>query len=325
MAAISTILLTLHLLSMNVASAGPLVCVWLAIRGRRGDVAAWQMGRQLSHCSLAALLLGVATGLALGVAAWFDSSQSFAEAIQRFPTSAVANFIGEVAFALVCLSVYAGLWERWRARPWWHGLFAVLAATNLLYHFPPLMVVMDELAVRPELVAEPIVSRPVFRPLMLRPDVLSQSLHFVVASVAVVGAALIVIASRQRAVMDQDGSERLISAGARIALAASLAQLAIGVWVLFELPPDARGGLMGDAWPATGLFMAAMVMSVGLLNTLGTMALGDTSSSSVRRCILLMLGVVLLMATILRVVRSDQFVAKSGSSTTAAITNQLGD
>ena len=45
MAVIATILLTIHLLAMNVASAGPLVCLWLQVRGRRGDEAAWQAGQ----------------------------------------------------------------------------------------------------------------------------------------------------------------------------------------------------------------------------------------------------------------------------------------
>jgi hypothetical protein len=252
------------------------------------------------------LCLGVATGIALGVVAWFDPRQSFGDAISRFPTSAVANFVGEIVFAVVCLGICAGTWDRWRGRPLLHGLFALLAATNLLYHFPPLMVVMDELAVQPELVADPIISRPVFRPLMLRGDVFSQSLHFIVASVSVAAAALIVIAWRQRRTADKKGSDRLISIGAWIALVASLAQLAIGVWVLFELPPGSRGALMGDSWWATSLFMVAMLATVGLLHSLGTIALGDTRDSNVRQCILLMLAVVVLMTTILRVVRTDQ-------------------
>ena len=141
--------------------------------------------------------------------AWLDPSQGFADAVARFPRSAVANFVGEVLFALACLGIYAGEWTRWRNRPWLHGLFAVLAATNLLYHFPPLMVVLNALAVRPEMVTEPIITRPIYRELMLRPDVLSQSLHFVVASVAAAGVALVVVAWRQRT----SGIRRCRSAG----------------------------------------------------------------------------------------------------------------
>ncbi|HEY4234804.1 MAG TPA: hypothetical protein VGM76_15330 [Lacipirellulaceae bacterium] len=310
MAVIATILLAVHLLAMNVASAGPLVCIWLRVRGRRDDKAAWRAGRELARWTVGGLLLGIVTGTALGVVAWFDSSHEFADTVGRFPASAIANFVGEIVFALVCLGVYATTWERWRERPWLHGLFALLAATNLLYHFPPLMAVISELAARPELVAEPVISRAVFRPLMLRPEVLSQSVHFVMASIAVVGVVLIAIVRRQGGTQAA-GPNRLISAGARIALGASLVQLAVGSWVLFTLPPNVRGGLIGDAWPATGLFMAAIVVTLGLLHTLATMTLGDASDTIVRRSVLLMLGVVLLMTTMLRLVRSDHLASGS--------------
>jgi hypothetical protein len=317
MAAIQTILLTIHLLAMNVASAGPLVCIWLRRRGGRGDVEAWNSGKELARWTVAGLLAGAATGVALGAVAWFDPRQEFAETVHRFPTSDIVFFVGEVLFALVCLSVYARTWERWQNRPWLHPLFAILAATNLLYHFPPLMIVIGELAVRPETVVEPVITRAAYRPLMLRPDVLSQSLHIVLASLAAAGIALIAIARRQ--IGGSPGNiRRLMIAGAWIALTASLLQLADGVWVLFELPPDARGVLIGDAWPATGLFVAAIIITLGLLHALGALAFGDTRDATVRRCELMFVGVVLLMATMLRVVRSDE--SRSGGSAAARMT-----
>jgi cytochrome bd-type quinol oxidase subunit 2 len=309
MPVIATILLTTHLLAMNVASAGPLVCLWLRVRSGHGDNAAHLAGKQLAQWAVIALALGVLTGISLGALGWFNPEQGFADAIRRFPTSAVANFVGEILFAFVCLGVYAGTWERWQHQPWPHGLFAVLAATNMLYHFPPLMAVISELSSRPEMVAEPVITRTVFRPLMLRPEVLSQSAHFVIASFAVSGAALIVIAWRQRRRQVEDASP-LISFGAWIALIASLAQLAVGVWVLFELPQNMRGSLMGDAGPATALFIAAILVTLGLLHTLSTLAFGDTNDANVRRGIVLMIGLVLLMTAILRTARTtEQFSA----------------
>jgi hypothetical protein len=321
MAVIATILLAIHLIAMNVASAAPLVCIWLQVRGRRGDEAAWQAGRTLARWTVLGLVLGIATGMAQGVVAWFDPSQGFADAVARFPGSAVANFVGEVVFALVCLGIYVGTWTRWRDRPWLHGLFALLAATNLLYHFPPLMVVLNALAARPEMVVEPIITRAIYRPLMLRPAVLSQSLHFVIASIAAAGVALIFIAWRKRTA-EGEGADRLIIAGARIALTASLVQLAGGVWLLFELSPAARGGLTGDAWLATGLFIAAIVATLGLLHLLATIALGDTRNANVGRCILLFVGVVFLMTTMLRVVRSEESGGRSRALARVALAEQ---
>ena len=70
-------------------------------------------------------------------------------------------------------------------------------------------------------------------------------------------------------------------------------QLAGGVWLLFELSPVARGGITGDSWLATGLFLVAIAATLGLLHLLATIALGDTRDVNVRRCVLLFVAVVL--------------------------------
>ena len=157
MALLTTILLALHLLAMNVASAGPLVCVWLHRRGRRGDETAFAVGRQLAWWSLAVLVAGMALGLVMLAIFWSGVDRAYVDAVGRFPTRAVLNAVYEAIFSVVCLAVYAGTWDRWRDHPWLHGLLAVLATTNLLYHFPPLMVALGALAVRPELVPDLVI------------------------------------------------------------------------------------------------------------------------------------------------------------------------
>jgi hypothetical protein len=279
------------------------------------------------------LVIGMATGAAMFAVAWGGADRAYLDAVARFPAGALLHAGGELLFSLGCLVVYAGTWNRWRARPWLHGLWAVIAATNLLYHFPPLMVVLGTLAVRPELVPDLLITRDLFRPLMVRPEILSQSIHFNVASVAVTGLALILLAARQRrrALPKTDAASqhelatesagRLIRVGAAIALVASVAQLFIGMWVLMELPIRVRNGMLGDDWLATGLFFLAIVGTFGMLHGLAMIALGDTSTAAVRRCVVLLVGVVLLMTGVLRtsremeriVLRPDVSAPRSGN------------
>ncbi|HEX9595970.1 MAG TPA: hypothetical protein VF982_03750, partial [Anaerolineales bacterium] len=201
-------------------------------------------------------------------------------------------------------------WQRWAKRPWLHGLLAVASTTNLLYHFPPLLTVLGELAARPRLTAEETITHAVYRQLMLRPEVLAQVAHFAVAAAAFAGWALMCVAhySRESRVESQEpeesrqGYDSLISAGAWIALAASLAQLAVGLLVLVELPIGSRGMLLGNDWLSASLFFVAIMATFALLHVLAMVALGDTRGSVVQRSSLLMLAVVVLMAgTLIRV------------------------
>ena len=51
------VILAAHLLCVDIASAGPLVCIWLDWRGRR-DATARDAGRWLAKTSLAGLIVG---------------------------------------------------------------------------------------------------------------------------------------------------------------------------------------------------------------------------------------------------------------------------
>lgn len=306
---LSTLLLSMHLLAMNVASIGPLLGIWLHERGRRGDTAAFDVGRQLSRWALGLLVVGVAIGgLLLGVR-WVASDRGYLETLARLPLPAFAYAGGELLFSTACLGVFAGMWDRWRHRPWLHGLWAVLASTNLLYHFPPLMVVLGKLTVRPELALEAVVTRDVIRPLLVHPEILSQVIHFGIASLAVSGLATMELAARRHAataVGHAEPLDRLIQGGATIALAASLLQIGSGIWVLLELPRSARNGLIGNDWWATGLFGLALVGTFAALQMLSTVALGATAPRRVHRVVVLVIGIVLVMTGLLQWSRSMQ-------------------
>jgi hypothetical protein len=310
MAMLNVLLLALHLLMVNVASAGPLVCLWLHGRGRRGDAIAWQVGRRLAKLSLAALAIGFLLGLVQLGLGWAEGPRDYWNVIERVPLRDVIYVFVEVTFSAVCLAIYWGAWNRWRDRPWLHGLFAVLAAANLLYHFPPLMTALGELAVRPELALEPVLTRRVVRGLIGRPEIVALVVHFMLASAAVTGVLVMHLVQRHDVMGDQPKeieANKLVAIGAWIALVASFFQLAAGTWVLVELPTAARNGLIGGDWLGTSLFAASLVVALGILHTLATIALGNTTRAAIRRSTLLMLTIVLLMTATLA--RSRQLSA----------------
>jgi len=326
MALLTTILLALHLLAMNVASAGPLVCVWLHHRGSQGDDTAFRVGRRLARWTLGLLLVGVAVGVGQLAVAWIADDRAYFDALGRFPLRALVHAAGEAGFSLACLGLYAATWDRWRGRAWLHPLAALLAATNLLYHFPPLMIVLGQLTVRPELSAELSITRNIFRPLALRPEILSQVLHFGVASIAMAGLGLMLIArhERSRAAASTAAANRLMSIGAWIALVASLTQLAVGVWVLVSLPLIVRNGLTGDNWLASGLFLLAIVVFCGVLHSLAIVALGDVRDVTVRRSGLLVVCVVFLMVGVLQTSRTIERQRRGNNSPSATSQNRWG-
>src|SRR5688572_10061311 len=259
LAIVSVAFLAAHLLAMNVPSAVPLICIWLHMRGRRGDSAANTIGRQLARASLWSLLCGAVLGMVLVGLMWAAEDSAYWHAVQRFPSSAHVFALSELIFSAICLALYVAFWARWRNRPWLHAVLAVVGTSNLLYHFPPLMIVLGNLASRPELVQEPVITRPVFRELLLQPILVAQVLHFIVASAAVAGVTLMLIAGRKGSVAERSDTDRLVVIGARIALAASLIQLAVGVWVLVQLPNMVRSALLGDDWTGTAFFLLSVL------------------------------------------------------------------
>jgi hypothetical protein len=142
---------SLHLIAVNIAAAGPFLCIALEWRAtRRSDDFAGMIGRQLAGLCVVALVAGVAIGAAL---LWMLSiaSPSYWSAIERVPAQRWWFAGGEMVFYLVCMIPYALLWDRAVNQRWWHRLLALLAATNLLYHFPPLFTMISLLSTRSEL------------------------------------------------------------------------------------------------------------------------------------------------------------------------------
>jgi hypothetical protein len=297
---------SLHLLCMNVAAAGPLVCVGLDWMERHGNSAAGEAGRWLAATALIALLLGAALGTALGALLW---DASYAAVLQRLPSKIHAG-IWELLFSLVLLAVYLAWWYRRREAKKIERLLrsalAVLLATNLLYHFPVLFAIISKLNLQPA-VGGGVIDSADFRRRLLDSYVASRSVHFVLASLAVSGVALIAYAVRRSAgEKEATAWARLAQTGGWIGLLPSLAQIPIGLWVVTGLPSEAKRRLMGQDPLGSVLLLVSVLAALWLMHLLAAVALGNASPRKCRLAVGATVLVVLLMTALAHYARPPE-------------------
>jgi hypothetical protein len=299
-----SVLLAIHLIAINLSCGGPLLCIGLRACSRddhsHGSMRQMDLARSLAWLSLWALVVGMATG---GVLLFLPAFDDYWSAMKRFPASAYWAAGFELLFSVVCLWAYAGLWrrmERWR---WVHAIFALLATTNLLYHFPPLMIVLGKLANYPLWATEQVINRQEFLKLMSRGEVLSLTFHFSLASLAVGGVGAIAIFARQDALEPLATHRKFCSRGALVALASTLLQLPVGVWVLLVLSDAERGSLFGANLLASTVFWGGLITALYFLQGLTRIVFSDFCNRDCQRVVWLLFIVVLFMSAALRLSR----------------------
>ena len=290
-----SLVLALHLVCMNVAAAGPLVCVWLDWRSARGDDAARRAAKFLAWKSFALLMLGMVFGLGTAAILWNDAYHDVMHAFMY----KIKWGAWELLFSIVLMGLYAGLLNRAapRSLPGKIGRasIAILSGTNLLYHFPVLFIIISEVAAG-YLEVPKNVDAAIFRGLMAESSVLARSVHFWIASFAVTGVSLISYGKwlLRKDEQDESGS-RIAIWGARVALVPTLLQRVVGVWVLTALPRLVQQRLMGGDLLATCVFGLSLCGALWLMHQLSTVAFGDTRPRSLKLAIHLMYTVVILM------------------------------
>ena len=299
---ITTLLLAIHLVLVNLAMVGPLVCVWFKERAQRGDAAADQLGWKLARHAVMAYLIGMFLGLGLAGLAWLDRQSRFFAGLAAIPQDRVLWGLAELGFSLGCLLAYALLWRRAVGiHRGWHHLLALLASTNLLYHFPPLFLAVSMLSA----VSGPLESLDAsgFLRMMIDPEVLARWLHHAIAAIAATGCYLMLLrvsGSQPGGSVDEKAVLRPAVVGGRIALAATLLQIPIGLWVLLEVPQTWRDRMLGGDLVATAYFVGSMLVAFGLLHLLATASLGETSRPKVLATAFVFFLVVLFMTATVR-------------------------
>ena len=293
-----SLLTSCHLLAVSVVAVGPIVCLWLEWRGaRQGDEAASEAGRRLAQATLWMLVIGAGLGAIDLAIVWASSppSDPYLSAWALIPPRRIWFGVAELAFFALCMAGYVWGWRRMPRV--WHRALAVLAATNLLYHFPPLFSAVTVASTRDSLLTidGPLPYDRLMR-LLFDAETLSRVAHMVLAAMVVTGVTLMWLGLPRRGEPSRETADhRPIAWGGRMALAAAVLQLPVGVWILWMLPPPLRDRfLMSDSW-TTGLFAIGVVVVLGLLHHLAAAALGDVEPGNIYRAIALTAIVFLLM------------------------------
>lgn len=299
-------LLTAHLLLVNVAMAGPFVCVWLDWRGcRREDRLADETGKRLARDVFWSLLWATVIGGLMVALLWWKNDQAYFDAVWAIPDSRLWFAAVELTFSLALLGGYAYCWDSMRKRRFWHRVMAILSGLNLAYHFPPMFSAISYIADHPELRIEPI-GRDVFRRLLVDRAVVSMAVHVWLASAAVVGVLLLWFALKYPRSLQQPNelnppALRLAGWGSWMALIPTVLQLFAGIWVVVELPASSRDALLGNRLPLTLLFGTGILAALRLMHVLASIALGDRTPRQLVSAIATMLLTVLLMTATLHV------------------------
>jgi hypothetical protein len=288
------LLLAAHLLAMNLASVGTLLGVWL--RWRDDEFRA-NLGCRLVGWSISAFVLGMITG---GLLIFLAPEDSLWATLHRFPARTYWFAGIELLFSLVCMLLIGWGWQRFNK--WALAALGLFSATNLLYHFPPLMAVIGKLAANPNFSRVDVIDRPAMLELIGRGEVIALSFHVGCSSIAVSAIALLYLIYDDRSEVVEERNT-LARQTAGIAFAATLVQIPVGVWLLISLSGTSRMALMGKSFGGSLAFMAAMVLSLILLQRLFAVMLGDTERKNLRSIALLTCIVVVLMTASLRLSR----------------------
>lgn len=265
-------------------------------------------------CCLLSLITLVLLGLAIGGMLYASDRARFLAALSTIPYGRLWWGAWEIVFYLVCMWAYLALWKKGRketgggtAARVVQRLLAVLAATNLAYHFPPLFTVASDL--RTAMSAEPghvvAMTNREFLLATMQPVVVAHWIHFLLASLAVTG----VVVMRfglwcPRACLNEAERHRITVVGARLALVPTVLQLLAGTYLLFQLPAASQEILMGGNLLATSLFGVSVLLAIGLMHRLATASLGQISNAVVAQCAALLCIVVVLMTFVLQMSRT---------------------
>ena len=221
------LLLAVHLVCMNISSAGPLLCIWIERYRKKDPETAFLLGQSLLRASIQYFFVGASVGLLMAGLLWIAGNTEFFEVLAIFG-SRVYWGISELVFYVVCVWLQLLLWKKeGRKRAILRGFLGVLAATNLLYHFPPLFTAMAEYA-RTDYEAAHRLTSAEYRELIFTARIMSISCHFWLASIAVTGA-WIMFKYRK------SDTPWPVQMGARFALLTTAFQMLVGLWVVVSL------------------------------------------------------------------------------------------
>lgn len=301
-----TLLLALHLLCVNVATAAPVICLWCEWREARGNRLAGELGRFLAKSAIVLFCIGMLLGLCIGALIW---SEKYAAVVSHLESKVLFG-VAELGFSLFLLAVYIPWWKRFPTCSTKHrigrSLLPLLAGTNLMYHFPLLFVVISNL-VQLESVPSEAMDAAGFRQVIMNGEVMARVVHFWLASFAVTGVLILWRAwNLMRADPENRDAASMARWGGRIAALPTILQLPIGFWLVLELPEAIQSDFMGESVVASSLFAASLVAALWLMHPLSAVAMGNVKPRTLVHAMVSMIVVVLLMTGTLRAAKASR-------------------
>jgi hypothetical protein len=302
LAILLVITFAVHLAAVNIASAGPLVCAFIDWRaGKDSDSPLINAAQRLATLGLFTLAGGILLGFLLLAILWAMDQEQYLNTLGAVPTGRWWFAAAEIGFYYLCMTPYALVSKGAnRSRVWL--VLPLLAATNLLYHFPPLFGVVSVAAERESFHGLEL-TRDVYRQVATDPQTLSRIVHHWLAAIAMAGLTLTYLGSRGKKSESPTDDARPLLIGSRIALLATMIQLPVGLWVVLQLPPASQNQVLGDDPAGTALLGLSLLAASLLLQALVTVSLGDISPTAVRRCLVWMAVVLILMSGTLHRIR----------------------
>ncbi|MEW4561363.1 hypothetical protein AB1K70_02485 [Bremerella sp. JC770] len=292
--------LAIHLLAMNLASAGPLLAIWLDAKSQRNESESIdRVGRTLGWWSVVALFIGTLVGLTQGTLIWLQGNEAYFQALDSVWASKVIFGIWEIVFSLVCMIGYLAWWQSGkRSRRWQRFLsrfLAILAATNLLYHFPTLFTIIGLIA-RGEIDVEPPVDSGEFRTLLVQGQVIWFTLHFWFSSLAVGGLVAGILCLKR---LPEEERESTAATAFLVALVATLLQIPVGFVLATTLNSTQQSRLMGGDGLCTAMFALGVGLAFWLMHHLAGLAFFDRSLKKANAAMMTLGGTIVVMTATL--------------------------
>jgi hypothetical protein len=305
-----------------------LLCLWLGWKEtRQTNEAAAVVHRRLLRISIWMLPLGAGLGGVGLLLVWASAPEPYFRGINAVPMTRYVSSAIELGFSFGCLWLAQWMWNtplrRSAWRIWTARFLILLAATNLMYHFPSLFLVISTLSQRPDAWQAPFD----FIGVLSEPENLARLLHHFLA--LLVTSAIMMMGIVQRPRIDgaragqtahpHDGAEeaepaqrndeagslngsvevsplaRLGISASRLALVMAVLQIPLGLYLIMRIASATRNQFMGGDLLATVSFVIGVAAVFGLLHHLALSALGDTQRGTVARSMFLLTAVLLFM------------------------------
>ncbi len=294
----------LHMLFVNLALGGSLLAAWHGLTRSESTIPRFFAERNT---------WGIAFAITFGIAPLL-----FIQAVYGRLFYSGTILLGWAWLAMVGLllvAYYATYLAKARTRAGGPGPWAAIAAVALSL-IAAIHVAAHLIHVQPRHWA--VYAQNPWR-VLADPSFLPRYLHFVLAALAFAGALL----ARSQCRRGSRGDGSAAAAGVRVALWATAANLAVGLWLLVSLPADVLGAFMrGGSWRMIPLLLGVLA-GVGLLVVAARIRDPLAESRAVRRVLELVVGAMLVMVLTRHQVRA-LYLEQAGIETRMPVVPQWG-